>query len=88
MSNEKELCKICEEGYLINCNDYIALPESGLTFLVPSEYSICDYCNSEQTSMDQCSVNVAHMLHLKKRINELYCYIKIYTDRKYHNKRY
>lgn len=37
MSNEKELCKICEEGYLINCNDYIALPESGLTFLVPSD---------------------------------------------------
>lgn len=68
---DKEICPICEEGYLEQFIDKNPVEYKGHTTELNSHYSVCDTCGCEQTNATQMRNNKRAMLAFKKEVDGL-----------------
>lgn len=59
-------CSICEMGQLILHTEKITVV--GQQGQIESQYSMCDYCNSEQAGADEARFNKRAMNAFKKQV--------------------
>ncbi|AKX47389.1 hypothetical protein AKN94_08510 [Thiopseudomonas alkaliphila] len=50
-------CSICEMGQLILHTEMVTVEYLGQQDQIESQYSMCDYCNSEQAGADEARFN-------------------------------
>jgi HTH-type transcriptional regulator/antitoxin MqsA len=63
MSNDKAICKLCDEGHL--------QPQMCKNNGIDLVYSVCDFCGSEQAAGDQLRANKRAMMKFKKKVDVL-----------------
>jgi HTH-type transcriptional regulator / antitoxin MqsA len=68
MTKQDEICPICGEGHLEHRVEKNTVEYNGQTALLDSQYSVCDYCGSEQASPIQTRNNKRAMIAFKKRV--------------------
>ncbi len=61
-------CSICEMGQLILHTEKITVEHLGQHGQIESQYSMCDYCNSEQAGADEALFNKLAMNAFKKQV--------------------
>lgn len=61
-------CSICEMGQLILHTEMVTVEYLGQQDQIESQYSMCDYCNSEQAGADEARFNQLAMNAFKKQV--------------------
>ncbi|WP_190365694.1 hypothetical protein [Pseudoalteromonas sp. S16_S37] len=61
-------CSICEMGQLILNTEKIRVEHLSQQGQIESQYSMCDYCNSEQAGTDEARLNKLAMNDFKKQV--------------------
>lgn len=69
MSNQ--ICPICESGKLHDYTEQVDVECMGQTGTIPSQYSVCDACGSEQASAADARFNKRAMIDFKKNVQGL-----------------
>lgn len=66
-----QLCPICESGYLHAHTEQVEVDYMGQTGTMPSQYSVCDACGSEQAGAAEARFNKRAMIGFKKSVQGL-----------------
>lgn len=66
-----QLCPICDAGSLHAHTEQVDVEHMGQTGTIPSQYSVCDVCGSEQAGAADARFNKRAMIGFKKRIQGL-----------------
>jgi HTH-type transcriptional regulator / antitoxin MqsA len=77
MSNQNNICPLCEEGHLQSRTDQEELEYKGHKGMTPLYYSECDACGSEQADAVQTRNNKRAMLAFKKTVDGLLTGVEI-----------
>lgn len=81
MTKQDEICPICGEGHLEHRVEKNTVEYNGQTALLDSQYSVCDYCGSEQANLVQARKNKRAMIAFKKQVDGLLTGVELKTLR-------
>ena len=77
-----QLCPICEEGYLHPQTEQIDAEYMGEKGTIPSQYSVCAACGSEQADAADVRFNKRAMISFKKQTQGLLTGAEVFEMRK------
>lgn len=66
-----QLCPICDAGSLHAHTEQVDVEHMGQIGTIPSQYSVCDVCGSEQAGAADARFNKRAMIGFKKRVQGL-----------------
>lgn len=69
MTNENEICPICEEGHLAQLVDKTPVEYKSHKMVLDTLYSVCDACGCEQADATQTRHNKRLMIAFKKQVD-------------------
>lgn len=69
--NQSDICPICGEGHLSRETEQITVEHQGISGQIPSLYSVCDHCGSEQAGAAELRGNKRAMIAFRKRVDGL-----------------
>ncbi len=63
-------CRICGEGELTEHEEELSVACLGVTGHIPSRYSVCGACGSEQADPVQVKANKMAMMGFRKKVEQ------------------
>lgn len=70
-------CPVCEQGELLDKTDWHLIKYNRVSIWMPSFCSVCNYCKSELTDVEQASTNKQIMVDFRKAVDNIFLELEI-----------